>query len=318
MRRTRAAMFGEPSDHSVNPGDPEVHGPEEHAYSASLMGRALILAGVPSDEAYLLAARIRIELDRRDGSAEVEPDLFSVARAIVGVPEARRAMSQLKSLQVLQAVDRPIIVLIGGMTGTGKSTIATEAAHRLAITRVSSTDFIRQTLRAVFAKGFMSTIHYSSFDAGNAVEAETGFDRLLAGFVQQSQHVCVGVEAAVSRALTERWSMVLEGVHLVPGLYPRELEGAIVVPVVVQISDPELHRRCFHERSLATGGLRPKKKYLDRFDEIRRLQSHIVARANREGVVVVENENLGSAIDQIIELVLVAAKSPTSAAEGGA
>jgi len=35
-------------------------------------------------------------------------------------------------------------VLIGGTTGTGKSTVASEVAHRLGITRVTSTDFIRE------------------------------------------------------------------------------------------------------------------------------------------------------------------------------
>jgi 2-phosphoglycerate kinase len=297
---------------SVEPDD-QPDRPKELAYSASRMGRALILAGVSPDQAYLLAARIGIELEGSDRPEGSPNDLFSIARAIVGAPDARRALSQLESLETLQAVDLPIIVLIGGTTGTGKSTIATELAHRLGITRVSSTDFIRQTLRAVFARGFMSSIHYSSFDAGRAVEAETGFDRLLTGFVEQSRHVCVGVDAAVSRALTERWSMVLEGVHLVPGLYPTGLDEAIVVPVVVQVSDPELHHRCFHERSVATGGLRPKQKYLDRFDEIRRIQSHIVARANREGVTVVENTDLNRTIDQIIELVLVSAKASRSA-----
>ena len=42
----------------------------------------------------------------------------------------------------------PVIVLIGGTTGTGKSTVASEVAYRLGITRVTSTDFIRETMRA--------------------------------------------------------------------------------------------------------------------------------------------------------------------------
>jgi len=300
-------MFAEPNDQTTGPG--------ELAYSASLMGRALILAGVSADQAYLHAARIGAELEANDGAREPRRDLFTVARTIAGAEKARRAISQLEGVAALQSIDLPIVVLLGGTTGTGKSTIATEVAHRLAITRVSSTDFIRQTLRAVFAKGFMSTIHYSSFDAGLAVTEETGFDRVLAGFVEQSRHVCVGVEAAVTRAVAERWSMVLEGVHLVPGLYPATLDGAIVVPAVVQVPDPELHRRCFHERSVATGGLRPKRKYLDRFDEIRRIQSHIVARAARHSVTVVENTDLHEAIDQIIDLVLAAAKQSRSQVE---
>ena len=76
-----------------------------------------------------------------------------------------------------------MILLVGGGTGTGKSTVATEVAHRLGITRVTSTDFVRQTMRAFFAKEFMPSIHYSSFEAGlglsKAEEEESGDAALL-------------------------------------------------------------------------------------------------------------------------------------------
>ena len=76
-----------------------------------------------------------------------------------------------------------MIVLVGGATGTGKSTVATEIAYRLGITRVTSTDFIRQTMRAFFSHEFMPSIHYSSFEAGLAVgDVE---DPLVAGFLEQ-------------------------------------------------------------------------------------------------------------------------------------
>ena len=62
----------------------------------------------------------------------------------------------------------PLVLLVGGATGTGKSTVATEVAHRLGITRVTSTDFIRQTIRAFFSETRMPSVHYSSFEAGGA------------------------------------------------------------------------------------------------------------------------------------------------------
>ena len=45
--------------------------------------------------------------------------------------------------EVLEELHRPLIVLVGGATGTGKSTVTTEVAYRLGITRVTSTDFVR-------------------------------------------------------------------------------------------------------------------------------------------------------------------------------
>ena len=102
--------------------------------------------------------------------------------------------------------------------------------------------------------------------------------------------------------------MVLEGVHLVPGLLPEELEGALIVHVVVEIADEEVHRLHFHVRDAATGGLRAMDKYLDRLDAIRRVQTYIVGRARREHVPVIENTNVERTIDQVIELVMQAAE----------
>jgi 2-phosphoglycerate kinase len=193
-----------------------------------------------------------------------------------------------------------LIVLIGGTTGTGKSTVASEVAHRLGITRVTSTDFIRETMRAFFSYEEMPAIHHSSFEAGAAVEGDA--DPLIAGFVEQSRLVCVGVDAAIRRSLTEGWSMVLEGVHLVPGLVPASLEGALVLHVVVEIESEDAHRMHFHVRDTATGGVRAMDKYLDRIEDIRRIQSYLVGCAGREGVEVIQNADVEQAIEAVIAL----------------
>jgi len=163
-------------------------------------------------------------------------------------------------------------------------------------------------MRAFFSPEFMPTIHYSSFEAGEGIDEEVTGDPTIVGFVDQCRHVCVGVEAAIRRSLTEGWSMVLEGVHLVPGLLPTVLDGALIVHVVIEIADEEVHRVHFHIRDATTGGVRAMDKYLEQMDAIRRVQTYVVGRAKREGVPVVENANVDRTIDQVIELVMQAAE----------
>lgn len=289
-------------------GEPLPLGDADLPYSKGLMARALIATGVPADRAYQLARRVEVDLaERRERTVDFAR-LRELAIESLGEEEGERAVGKLQRLAELQTLDVPIIVLIGGSTGTGKSTVAAEVAHRLGITRVASTDFIRQTMRAFFSREFMPTIHYSSFEAGQAVDEDVTGDPAIVGFVDQCRHVCVGVEAAIHRSLTEGWSMVLEGVHLVPGLLPSEVEGALIVPVVVEIGDADVHRTHFHVRDASTGGIRAMDKYLERIDDIRRIQSYIVGRARREDVPVVENANVDRTIDQVIELVMRAAE----------
>jgi 2-phosphoglycerate kinase len=273
-------------------------------YSRGLMARALMAVGVAPDRAYSLARRVGDDLASR-GSSIVELDrLECLAIETLGEVEGREALRQLRRYQELRELDLPIVILIGGATGTGKSTVATEIAYRLGITRVTSTDFIRQTMRAFFSHEFMPSIHYSSFEAALALPEAA--DPLVAGFLEQSRQVLVGVRASLERALVEGWSLVLEGVHLVPGLLPSIADEALVSACVLQISDETAHAQHFFSRDAGTE--RPMSKYLDRFDEIRTLQRYIVDRAERERVAVIENESADRATGAVAELVLSAAE----------
>jgi 2-phosphoglycerate kinase len=289
-------------------GEPLPLGDADFPYSKGMMARALIAVGVPADAAYQLARRIELDLAERGERALDIDRLHVLACEVLEFEEGERAVRRLRRLADLQSLDVPIIVMIGGSTGTGKSTVAAEVAHRLGITRVASTDFIRQTMRAFFSPEFMPTIHYSSFEAGQALDEEVTGDPTVVGFVDQCRHVCVGVEAAIRRALTEGWSMVLEGVHLVPGLLPAELDGLLLVHVVISIEDEAVHRVHFHIRDTATGGIRAMDKYLEHIDDIRRVQTYIASRARRENVPVIENANVERTIDEVIELVMQAAE----------
>jgi 2-phosphoglycerate kinase len=192
---------------------------------------------------------------------------------------------------------KPVILLIGGATGTGKSTVATEVAHRLGINRVTSTDIVRQTLRAFFAPEYMPSIHRSSFDAGAG-------ESLVDAFLDQTKNVAIAVEASIARAVEEGWSMVLEGVHLLPGTLSLDGHNAIVIHCVLSIQNEDVHASHFWIRSATSHGLRPVQKYLDGLGDIRRLQDFIVERARETGVPVIENTNVEETVGAVIELVL--------------
>ena len=265
-------------------------------YSRGLMARALMAVGVAPDRAYALARRVGEDLASRSTETVELDRLESLAVECLGEAQGREAVLQLRRYQELRELDLPLVILVGGATGTGKSTVATEIAYRLGITRVTSTDFIRQTMRAFFSEDFMPAIHHSSFEGDPVVET----------FLEQSRAVLVGVHAAIERALHEGWSMVLEGVHLVPGLVPLEIENAIVAQCILRISDETAHAQHFFSRD--SGTQRPMAKYLDRFDSIRTLQSFLVERAERTGTPIVENETADIATRAVAELVLSAAE----------
>ena len=279
-------------------------------FSKGLMARALTAAGFSADRAYELALAVEAELGKSDRESISIERLEELAHEALGGIDGASAMHRLRRYRDLYELDLPIILLVGGATGTGKSTVATDVAYRLGITRVTSTDFVRQTMRAFFSREFMPAIHHSSFEAGRAMADEEveGSEAVLDGFLEQTREVLVGVRAAVDRALEEGWSMVLEGVHLVPGMLPREIEGALVVQCVLGISDAEAHASHFWIRDTDSDGVRPYEKYLDAFDDIRLVQAYILGRARKHEVPVIENADIEEAIGDVMELVLAAAE----------
>jgi 2-phosphoglycerate kinase len=276
-------------------------------FSKGLLARALIATGVPSTRAYELALTAEADLAAAGGRASSLERLQELAVEMWGEEEGAQVFRRLRLLRRLDELDLPIILLVGGATGTGKSTVATEIAYRLGITRVTSTDFVRQTMRAFFSNDFMPSIHYSSFEAGQAREQDDP-DRVVHGFLDQTRNVLVGVRAAIERVMQEGWSMVLEGVHLVPGMVEAEIEGALVVQFVLAIDDVEAHASHFWLRDSSSGHARPFERYLDALGDIRNIQDYIVARAEKAGVPVIENGNIELAIAQAMELVLESAE----------
>jgi len=279
-------------------------------FSKGLMAQTLMGIGLSPERAFELARLVEREVA---GGLKIRSSaVLDVVAGVLADHEGERAFRRFRALRTLLEEDVPLIVLVGGATGTGKSTLTTEVAHRLGITRVTSTDLIRQTMRAFFSKDVMPSIHYSSFETGQAL-AEAGDassdDRNLRGYAEQTRNVLVGVRAVLERALTERHSLALEGVHLGPGLVPSRLDGAVVFQCVLMIEDPEGHAANFRLRDAASDGLRPMPKYLRALPDIRRIQDYLVARAEEAGVPVIESSSLENGVEKVVSYLLAEVES---------
>ena len=207
--------------------------------------------------------------------------------------EGRDAVERYRDWERLNHLDRPLVVLLSGTTGVGKSTLATMAAHRLGVTRVIATDVIRQVLRASFSRDFMPSVHCSAFEVD------------MEGYREQAEAVGTGVVAIVERACDEGTPVVIEGVHVIPGMLAAELRTrCLVVEAVLVVEDSALHRAHFEAR----GERRPAERYLARFQQIRELQRHLAGKAEARKVAVIDNENIDEALGRVMELVLHAVR----------
>ena len=229
--------------------------PDGLPYSKGMMARALVSAGVSIEAAYEIATRLELDLIASGAPAVEQEGLDETAAEVLGESDGARIVLRMQRLAALKALDIPIVLLVGGATGTGKSTVATEAAHRLGITRVTSTDFIRQTIRAYFPPAQMPSVHVSSFEAGRLGRSDRG--RVPSSrpngcsWASRPRSSGRSTRAGRWRSKASTWC---------PGMVPAEIEGALLVHAVLHVESLDEHRSHFVLRDSSTGGRAPARE----------------------------------------------------------
>jgi 2,3-bisphosphoglycerate-independent phosphoglycerate mutase len=287
-------------------------GEQSQPFSRGLLARSLIAAGLDTDRAYRIAIEVQSEL-LRDGLEIVGNT--ELARRIadhVERLEGRETAARYRTMRHIRRLPRPLVLYLGGATGTGKSSLAVELAPLLRIYQINATDTIRQVMRMVFSPAILPGLHRSSFepspdlataDSGSAAGEGAAPSPVLRAFEEQAIRVCVGVRAVVERAMAENMSVVLEGVHLLPPLVPfADLEGgAFQVMVMLSTLDEEIHRARFLRRGGISG--RQAAHYLEHLRQIREIQDFLLLQAEHHDIPVLDTRQWDFAVPRALRLV---------------
>lgn len=207
---------------------------------------------------------------------------------------------------------RPLVFMIGGTAGCGKSTIATALANRLDIVRMQSTDMLREVMRTMIPKRLLPVLHTSSFTAGSALAYQDGIrqsgtseELLIRGYRTQADLLSIAIEAAYERALRERVSLIIEGVHIHPALVenlPRR-DDVVVVPIMLGILKRKQLQKRIKGRGTEVPGRRAQR-YLEYFDHIWRLQSYLLSEADRANNPIIVNNDRDKVLREIMRVAI--------------
>lgn len=276
-------------------------------FSKGLLAQSFTATGLPPSTAYDIAQSIQDDLRERDELSITMGRLKDLAIEYIERMAGPQYAERYGHLAELSEIDTPVIVLIGGTTGVGKSTIAAEVAHRLGITRFVSTDSIREVMRGIFTEELMPALHASAFEAWRSLRVPVphGANPVIVGFREQAAVVASGVKALIERSMTEGVSLVIEGVHLVPGyIEPDDFPDARVVQILIAVEDEDAHRSHFYIREVQTDGLRPFERYRSNFDNIRMLGHYIEEQAEKHGIRIIYSHQLDHTVADTLEHVV--------------
>lgn len=182
----------------------------------------------------------------------------------------------------------PLIILIGGAAGTGKSSLAKALCQQLDIAHRMGSGFIREYTKSFVSQEENPFLYNYSFRPH--IEGVTPFENLY----RQSEVLKDGTERCLDRAYKEGTSIVIEGVNVIPGLITYD---KVSLFVVLTIDDYDVH----HSRIL--GKTHFKRKITeDDFKKGRLIQEGFVQAAKVNNCPIID---MGINVDPVEKIQLL-------------
>ena len=274
-------------------------------FSKGIMSRSLNVADIGIERAHEIASDIESFLIKNNVTEISSADLADVVLDFLNEIDSNIAFKY-KNWRFLRTSKKPLIILIGGASGVGTSSMAFELANRLRLKNLISTDMIREVMRKIVSKDLSPVIHKSSFDAYESIRTPSiRIDSVVEGFISQVDVVNVGVEAIIERSAKEGISTIIEGVHVVPGFIKRELiENNNIVIFTLTVDDEEAHKQRFYSRCRQPWVKRSLERYMDNFETIRKTQRFLVEQAKIHDVKIINNVEINDTIEIMVDEIL--------------
>ena len=274
-------------------------------FSKGILSRSLNVADIGIERAHKIASDIEsylidenvTEISNQDLSKLILNHLYKIDSTIA---------VKYQNLRSLRISKKPLIILIGGASGVGTSSMAFELANRLRLKNLISTDMIREVMRKIVSKELSPVIHKSSFDAYQSIRIPSiSVDSVIEGFISHVDVVNVGIEAIIERSVKEGISTIIEGVHVVPGFIRKDLmDNNNIIMFTLTVEDEEAHKQRFYSRCRQPWVKRSLERYMDNFDTIRKTQNFLVDQAKINNTCVINNIDINVTIDIMVNEVL--------------
>ena len=198
-------------------------------------------------------------------------------------------------------MNHPKIVLIGGIPGVGKTSIAGEIAKALDIDIVLSGDYLREFIRPFGDYAKFSVMSKSVYNAWTSF-GERNRENIVSGFLAQSKIMNAGISAIIRRAAGNGEDIVIEQLHFVPSQLGKDLINQII-PIYLYIHDIDIHRNRLRERVNFTHANSPGERLADQLDTYRLMMDYSLEESRSYGIRIFESSDYGKTLKDVLAFV---------------
>lgn len=280
---------------------------DELPFSVGILTRSLQACAIDRIEALETAKQVHESLQKGNTSLIDHTALRQIVYQHLKEHSTKSAADRFLSWRRFKESGLPLIVLVGGITGTGKSTLTTELAYQLNVVRTQSTDMMREIVRCYLPPTEIPTLSYSSFEAWRGLEKDEASPsdvdqaRVIKGFLSQFEIVKHGLEATIHRAVKENHDLIIDGVHVLPSKLDLEItrDQAILIPLVLVVPNKKTLGKRLKRRAREQPE-RASSRYLKQLDQIWALQTYLVTEAEEHKIPLIINSDVEEALDEIL------------------
>lgn len=214
---------------------------------------------------------------------------------------------------------KPVLILIYGTSGSGKSTMSRRLFATYNIQNVLSTDTVRKEMRQKISKEDNPILHASTFETGDYLKPSEykGIEEWLIdnkghktpswevdpeiikqvncvkGYEMQWEMIEDVLINKIDQILSKGESLIVEGVHLSESVWNRLFtKYTFCLPFMIYVSDPEEHKKRFGSR-WEGGSIDPSQnRYVKNFSYIRAIQKSIIQNPIDSKYAKINNDNV--------------------------
>jgi len=163
---------------------------------------------------------------------------------------------------------RPLIILIGGPSSTGKSSLAVELSRLFGIRTIVGTDLLRVVL-SKFSPEYKDTTSLFSHECWKAISSEYTSEALIKGFQKQCNVVSFLIREVCLNSVRHVQNTLIEGVHLTPKIVNELIQTieAQIIPLFLMSSKDHFQEFLLPKRTKSTYMHRPLSGYVDRMEK---------------------------------------------------
>lgn len=112
----------------------------------------------------------------------------------------------------------------------------------------------------------------------------------------------IGADAICKRSISENYSLIIEGTHLMPGRFKVPIcDTHDTYEFFIDISDIKEHKSRFATRQ-TNAVERKSKRYLTHFKEIRWVHDYLRKKASENNILMIDNNNeIEAGLEQILK-----------------